>query len=81
MPEDRPNLKDAGHIAADSHLLVELRRLRQAAGLPNIVQLEDGCASLAGARNQLRRVYLLEALRQQSFPEQLQGSAAGFTST
>ena len=61
-PEDRPNLKDAGHVAADGHLLVELRGLREAAGLPDVVQLEDGCAALAGARNQLWRVYLLEAL-------------------
>ena len=69
MPEDRPNLKDAGHVTADGHLLVELRGLRKAAGLPDVVQFEDSCASLARARNQLWRVYLLKALGQQSFPK------------
>ena len=47
------------------------QHLCEAGRAAHVVEAEDGGAALAGARDQLRRVDLLEALRQQDLPEQL----------
>ena len=72
-PEHRPNLKHAVRVAADGHLLVQLRRLRQARRRAKVVGVEHGGAALARAGDQLGRVDLLEALRQERLAEQLRG--------
>ncbi len=72
-PEDRPDLEHALHVGADRHLLVQLRRLRQAARLAHVVELEHGGAALGGASDQLGRVDLLEALGEQHAAEELRG--------
>ena len=41
--EDGPDLEDALEVARDRHLLVELRRLREARRLPKVVRGEDAC--------------------------------------
>ena len=74
-PEDGSKLEDALKVGADGHLLVELRALRQAGGAAHVVEAEDGGAALAGARDELGRVDLLEPLRQQDLPEQLRARA------
>lgn len=54
--EHGANLEDALEPTAHGHLLVELRRLRQASRLAVVVQLEHRRAALARPGYQLRRV-------------------------
>lgn len=61
------------------HLLVELWRLRQAAGSPHVVKVEHRGAALRGAAEQFGRVDFDEALLLQRLTEQLrmEGGEAG----
>eukprot|EP00960_Hanusia_phi_P002981 88757-Hanusia_phi.AAC.4 len=68
-PEHRAHLKDAAQVARDGHLLVELRRLREAGGATEVVGAEDLGPALALPRDQLRRVDLEEPLLVQLLPE------------
>eukprot|EP00982_Pelagococcus_subviridis_P017188 31522-Pelagococcus_subviridis.AAC.5 len=67
----RPNLENSVHVRLDRHLLIQLRRLRQARGLAHVIQLEHGRAALGRAADELRRVNLHEVLPPKRLPEQL----------
>jgi hypothetical protein len=71
LPEDGPDLEDARHVGADGCLLVELRRLREARGLLEVLGGEDGGAALGLAADQLWRLDLAEAPRVQRLAEEL----------
>lgn len=75
-PEDGSDLEHSLHVCTDGHLLVELGRLCQAGRCAHVVDVKHRCPALAGACQQLGGVDLLEALRQEHLPEQLQSVRA-----
>ena len=68
--EYRPNLEDALEVGRDGHLLVQLRRLREARRLAEIIGTEDVGAALRFSRDQFRRVDLDETLFEQRLAEE-----------
>ncbi len=66
-PEHRPDLEDPVDAARDGHLLVELRRLGEVGGAPEVPDLEHLGPGLGGGAHQLGRVQLGEALLRGEF--------------
>ena len=54
--EDGAHLEDALEVAHQSHLLVQLRRLREVREAVKVLDLEDVGATLGGGCDELRRV-------------------------
>lgn len=75
-PENRTHFKNAPVIGADTHLLMQLRRLGQASRLPLVIQGENRRPPFAGPGQQLRRVDLNEVVRHQVLTKEL-SSATG----
>eukprot|EP00964_Phaeocystis_antarctica_P144125 scaffold109821_cov63-Phaeocystis_antarctica.AAC.2 len=64
-------LEDALEVGHQSHLLVELRRLREVGLAPEVLDGEDVRPPLGGGAHELGRVDLREALREQELAEEL----------
>mmetsp|Transcript_50008 Transcript_50008/g.163385 ORF Transcript_50008/g.163385 Transcript_50008/m.163385 type:complete len:485 (+) Transcript_50008:520-1974(+) len=68
--EDGRDLEDAVEVRHQRHLLVQLRRLREAGGRAKVVCPEDVGAALGLAGDELRRLDLEEALRAERLAEE-----------